>query len=132
MVLVVDDLPDGGDLIARILRECAADVALADSATEALRIFAEFKPDVLLSDIGMPGVDGYELMRRIRGLGPQNRGTIPAAALTALARPEDRTRALLAGFQTHIAKPVDAVELIAAVAALAGRTAGPSRPSRDR
>jgi PAS domain S-box-containing protein len=131
-VLVVDDDPDGRDLIARILRECAADVALADSATEALKMFAEFKPDVLVSDIGMPGVDGYELMRRVRGLGPQNRGTIPAAALTALARPEDRTRALLAGFQTHIAKPVDAVELIAAVAALSGRTAGPSRPSRDR
>jgi CheY-like chemotaxis protein len=78
----------------------------------------------------MPGVDGYELMKRIRALGPEHRGGLPAAALTALARPEDRTRALLAGYQAHIAKPIDAWELVAAVAALVGRTATSSEDER--
>ena len=121
-VLVVDDNADGRDVIARILREAGAEVLLASSATAALDLFARDRPDVLLSDIGMPDIDGYELMRRIRVQGSGQKPAPPAAALTALARPEDRTRALLAGYQTHIAKPVDATELIAAVAALAGRT----------
>jgi CheY-like chemotaxis protein len=121
-VLVVDDNADGRDVIARILREAGAEVLLASSATAALDLFARDRPDVLLSDIGMPDIDGYELIRRIRTQGSGQTHALPAAALTALARPEDRTRALLAGYQTHIAKPVDATELIAAVAALAGRT----------
>jgi CheY-like chemotaxis protein len=122
-VLVVDDEPDGRTLVGRILQECSAQVALAGSAREALGTIGEFEPDVLISDIGMPDTDGYELMRQVRALGGPA-GSVPAAALTALARPEDRTRAILSGYQTHISKPVDAVELIAVVAALAGRAEG--------
>jgi CheY-like chemotaxis protein len=80
------------------------------------------RPDILVADIGMPGEDGYSLIRSIRALPPDRGGSIPAAAVTALARAEDRRRALLAGFQTHVAKPVDVVELVAVVASLAGRT----------
>jgi CheY-like chemotaxis protein len=128
-VLVVDDESDGRELVGRILEGCSAEVALAGSAREALDVLSTFAPDVLVSDIGMPDVDGYELIRQVRALGPGRKGAVPAAALTALARPEDRTWALLSGYQTHIAKPVDAVELIAAVAALAGRTGLPQGQS---
>lgn len=114
-VLVVDDEADARDLIQRVLEEAGASVALAGSAEEALRSVDQLSFHVILSDIGMPGRDGYSLMRAIR----QNGIKAPAAALTAFARSEDRTRALHAGYQTHIAKPVDPTELIAAVAALA-------------
>ena len=80
-----------------------------------------FLPDVLVSDIGMPEEDGYALIRRVRTLAPQEGGGTPAMALTAYARPEDRLKALMAGFQVHTAKPVDATELLALVATLAGR-----------
>jgi PAS domain S-box-containing protein len=120
-VLVVDDEPDGRELVGRILSECGAAITLAASAQEAIDLLERFNSDVLVSDIGMPDVDGYELLRRVRVLGSQRSRPIAAAALTALARPEDRTRALLSGYQTHIGKPVDPTELIAAVATLAGR-----------
>ena len=77
---------------------------------------------MLVSDIGMPDVDGYELLRRVRALGPARGGRLPAIALTAFARSEDRTRALHAGFQVHVAKPVEPSELVATVASIAGRT----------
>ncbi|MCC6953786.1 MAG: response regulator, partial [Deltaproteobacteria bacterium] len=124
-VLVVDDEEDGRNFVGRIIRECAADVMIASSAREALEIFSTFAPHVLISDIGMPDVDGYELMRRIRALGGDSGGSIPSAALTAFARLEDRTRALMAGYHTHLAKPIDANELVATVASLAGRTGAP-------
>jgi CheY-like chemotaxis protein len=79
-------------------------------------------PDVLISDIGMPETDGYELMRKVRGLQPKRGPRLPGVALTAFARTEDRTRALLAGFVAHVAKPVEAAELIATIAAVTGRT----------
>ena len=79
------------------------------------------RPTVLLSDIGMPHQDGYELIRSVRALPAKEGGLIPAAALTAFARSEDRTRALLAGFQSHLAKPIEPSELVAVVASLAGR-----------
>jgi CheY-like chemotaxis protein len=79
------------------------------------------QPDVLISDIGMPGHDGYELIGAIRRLPAEAGGTVPAAAITAFARSEDRRRAMLAGFQTHIAKPVEPIELITVIASLAGR-----------
>jgi len=120
-VLVVDDEPDGRELVGRILSECGAAITLAASAQEAIDLLERFSSDVLVSDIGMPDVDGYELLRRVRVLGSQQSRPIAAAALTALARPEDRTRALLSGYQTHIGKPVDPTELIAAVATLVGR-----------
>jgi CheY-like chemotaxis protein len=80
------------------------------------------RPDVLLGDIGMPNEDGYSMIRRIRALPPEQGGRTPAAALTAFARAEDRTAALLAGYQMHLAKPVNPTELIAVVANLAGRS----------
>ncbi len=120
-VLVVDDEPDARRLIERVLSECGAEVALAASAAEALRLLDAFKPHVLVSDIGMPGQDGYDLLRSVRSRGKSS-AEIPAAALTAFARSEDRRRAMLAGFQTHVVKPVDPAELLAVVASLAGRT----------
>ena len=83
-----------------------------------------FVPDIILSDIGMPDQDGYDFMRRVRGLAGDV-AEVPAAALTALARVEDRKRALMAGYQTHLAKPVDPSELVAMVASLTGRTGRP-------
>ncbi len=119
-VLVVDDEADARHLIRRVLAECEAEVMLAGSAAEALIQVDRFRPDVLLSDVGMPDEDGYDLIRKIRARFSANE--IPAAALTAFARTEDRRRALRAGFQIHLAKPVDPDELIAVVARLSGRT----------
>jgi CheY-like chemotaxis protein len=83
---------------------------------------AEWAPEVLLSDIGLPGMDGYTFLRKVRELSPESTGRVPAVALTAYAGVEDRLRALAAGFQTHMAKPLDPSELIAVVAKLAGRS----------
>jgi CheY-like chemotaxis protein len=116
-VLVVDDEADSAGIVLRILERTGADVRTAASMDEALTEFARFAPHVVLSDIGMPGHDGYELIARLRALPGGN--TVPAVALTALARTEDRTRALRAGFQLHVAKPVDSAELIAVVQNLA-------------
>ena len=94
---------------------------MAANAAEALRLVEKEKPHVLVSDIGMPEVDGYELLRRVRALGSARGGNVRAIALTAFARSEDRTRALRAGFQVHVSKPVEPPELIATVANAAGR-----------
>jgi PAS domain S-box-containing protein len=120
-ILVVDDEPDARELIRRVLVECKAQVVTAGSAPEALDLLDSSQADVLISDIGMPGVDGYELLRHVRSRPPERRGNVPAIALTAFARSEDRTRALRAGFLVHVAKPVEASELVATVAAVAGR-----------
>ncbi len=119
-VLVVDDEPDGRALVRRLLEDCKATVLTASSADEAIALARSDSPDVLVCDIGMPGEDGYTLIRRIRAL-PGAVGRLPALALTAYARPEDRAKALLAGFQVHVAKPVEPAELIAMVASLAKR-----------
>ena len=95
---------------------------VAATAETALPAIEHDRPDVLVSDIGMPGVDGYELLRRVRALGEARGGKLPAIALTAFARSEDRTRALRAGFQVHVSKPVEPSELIATVASIVGRT----------
>ena len=124
-VLVVDDEPDARSLIERLLADSAAIVTTAGSAREALEQVAREAPDVLLSDIGMPMEDGYSLMRRIRSLSGEA-SRIPAIALTAYARPEDRAKALQAGYQMHLAKPVEPVELIEMVASLAKPRAGGS------
>ena len=121
-VLVVDDEPDARDLLKRVLEHRQGQVALAADAREALRILSDQRFDVIVSDIGMPGIDGYELIRRIRELPPEQGGKTPAIALTAFARSEDRRRTMLSGFQIHISKPVEPPELIATVANLAGRT----------
>jgi signal transduction histidine kinase/ActR/RegA family two-component response regulator len=121
-VLVVEDEPDARDLARRVLIECHANVVTASTASEAITAVETEKPDVIVSDIGMPDVDGYELLRRIRALGPERGGRAPAIALTAFARTEDRMRALRAGFLVHVAKPVEPSELVATVASVAGRT----------
>ncbi len=119
-VFVVDDEVDARDLTQRVLQEQGATVSVAGSGEEALRMMESLEPDALISDIGMPGMDGYQLMRRIRATEAQGR-RLPALALTAFARAEDRKKALLAGFQSHLAKPVDLAELLIVVAGLAGR-----------
>jgi CheY-like chemotaxis protein len=125
-VLVVDDEKDARDVIIAILEQRGARTLEAASVEEALAKLEEERPDVLVSDIGLPEEDGYSLMRRIRALPREKGGAIPAAALTAYARTEDRMQALLAGFQIHVPKPVQPAELIAVVASLAARktTAG--------
>ncbi len=120
-VLVVDDQPDAREVTERLLVECGARVWSASSAREALDTMGRARPHVLVSDIGMPGMDGFELLRRIRALGDEGGGCVPAVALTAFARPEDRASALGAGFEMHLTKPADASRLIAAVASLASR-----------
>ena len=119
-VLVVDDDPDALGLVREILESAGARVRTATSARSALESIEESVPDVMVSDVGMPGMDGYELIQRIRQAeGPARE--LPTAALTAYARSEDRAKALRLGFEMHLAKPIDPSELIAAVASLARR-----------
>ena len=122
-VLVVDDDADAREAMAAVLETGEAVVTTAASAAEALDLLDHEAFDVLLSDIAMPEEDGYALIRRLRARDPEHGGRIPAAALTAYARSEDRARALLAGFQMHLAKPIDPTTLMAAVADLAGSAA---------
>jgi PAS domain S-box-containing protein len=121
-VLVVDDEPDTRELLSAVLTNCGARVTQAGSAAEALEQLGRERFDVLVSDIGMPGEDGYSFIRRVRALTPERGGRTPAAALTAYAREEDRIRSLMAGYQMHVPKPVGPNELAAVVANLAGRT----------
>ena len=120
-VLVVDDEADTLDLIKVLLGQCGAEVATASSSAEALGLFAELTPDVIISDIGMPGEDGFELIRKVRELPPERGGRTPAVALTAYARAADRLRVLRSGYQMHVAKPVELAELVAVVANVVGR-----------
>ena len=118
-VLVVDDEPDTLDLLRRVLGDSQAQVVAAPSVEAALATLGAFNPHVLISDVSMPGRDGYELIRVVRSTtGPED---LPAAALTAYARPEDAARAKEAGFQMHLSKPVEPYELVKVVARLAGR-----------
>ena len=119
-VVVVDDEPDARDIVKRLLEGCDAEVRVASSAEEALELIRADPPDVLISDVGMPGEDGYSLIRRLRELPTEKGGAVPAVALTAYARSEDRVRVLRSGFQMHAVKPVEPVELLAMVASLAG------------
>ncbi len=121
-ILVVDDDADGRELVRRVLVECQAEVLVAANAAEAIGVVESVRPDVMISDIGMPEVDGFELLRRIRALGQERGGRVPAIALTAFARSQDRTQALHAGFAAHLTKPVESPELLATVASVAGRT----------
>ena len=121
-VLVVDDEPDARALARRVLEERGADVVTVASALEAMAIVGgDMTPSVVVSDIGMPDEDGYDLIRKMRAL-PGLAGRIPAVALTALARAEDRQRALLEGYQTHVSKPVDPAELVAVIASVTEMT----------
>ena len=120
-LLIVDDEADAREFLARVLSERGADVHTASSTAEALRAFDQQTPDVLISDIGMPVSDGYDLIKAVRARPAARGGTVPALALTAFARSEDRQRALLAGYQAHLAKPAQPTELITQIASLAGR-----------
>jgi len=122
-VLVVEDEPDARHLLAAVLQKRGARVFMASSAAEAIELLQRERPDVLLSDIALQEQDGYELIKKVRGLPPEMGGRTPAAALTGYGRLEDRMRALSAGFQLHAAKPVEPAELVAVVASLAGKSA---------
>ena len=126
-VLVVDDEPGARELLNRMLQGLGADVALAESGNAALSLLFEQRPHVLLADLGMPGMDGYALIEQIRALEPDFGGQTPAVAVTGYSSPHDRLRALQAGYQNHIAKPVEAQELAIVIASLAGRLAQDKR-----
>jgi CheY-like chemotaxis protein len=120
-VLVVEDESDGRRLMAAILGRCNAEVLTVGSAAEALNVLDRIQLDVLISDIEMPGEDGYSLIRKLRAKENSLNGRIPAAALTAHAAVTDRMRALSAGFDIHLPKPVEPAELVAVIASLASR-----------
>jgi len=120
-VLVVEDEPETRELLVAVLVQCGAGVKATASASGALEVLQQWHPHVLISDIGMPGEDGYELIRKVRSMESETNHRIPAVALTAYARAEDRVRALSAGFQFYVPKPVEPAELAAVVANLAAR-----------
>ena len=122
-VLVVDDEADSRELLATVLTQCEAEARLASSVDEALLTVTNWQPEVLVSDINMPVRDGFSLIEQVRGLEGEEVSGIPAIALTACAGAEDRIRALAAGFQMHIAKPIDPDELVVTIASLTGRLA---------
>ena len=118
---MVDDDGDARDLVQRLLQMAGATVLMASSASEAMeRILAE-QPDVLVCDIGMPGEDGYAFIRRLRSIEGTQGSALPAVALSAYARSDDRAKAIRAGFQNHLAKPVEPAELLAVISSLANR-----------
>jgi CheY-like chemotaxis protein len=123
-VLVVEDDDDARRLVEKELETQGATVKSVPSAREALEVLGRERVDVLLSDIEMPGTDGYQLIKELRLRPSQQGGSVPAAALTAYARTEDRLRALRAGFQLHLAKPVQPAELATVVFSLAARREG--------
>jgi CheY-like chemotaxis protein len=120
-VLVVEDDTDAREMVAYFLRERGADVAAAASVEDGLRAFDARRPDVLLSDIEMPHRDGFALIAAVRARSVEAGGDVPAAALTAYSRPEDRAASMLAGYDAHLSKPVDLHELVATVARLRAR-----------
>jgi len=120
-ILVVDDEADSRDLVTAILTRCGSKVRCCESAAEALKAFREWKPDLLVSDIGMPNEDGYELIKKLRKLRLKRAKEIPVVALTAYATDDDRERTLSAGFQVHVAKPIEPEALVRSIAGAAGR-----------
>jgi CheY-like chemotaxis protein len=120
-VLVVEDHEDTREFVAAILAEYGAEVTTATSARTAIAAFERAKPHVVISDIAMPEESGYSLIQALRALPPERGGRVPALALTAYVRPEDRERVLAAGFDQHLAKPIDPIDLAIAVAKLAQR-----------
>jgi CheY-like chemotaxis protein len=118
-VLIVDDETDSSSFLCKLLEDHGADVDSAASAAEAFDTFIRSRPDILISDLAMPGEDGFDLIRRVRKLGARKGGRTPAVALTAYVRTEDADRALAAGYQRHLRKPVNVVELLTAVTELA-------------
>ena len=126
-LLVVDDDPGARELISGMLEGFGAQVSVADGGHAALKLLFAERPDVLIADLGMPEMDGYALIEQVRALDPDFGGKTPAVAVTAYASPQDRLRALQAGYQNHVAKPVEAEELAIVIASLAGRKAQDKR-----
>lgn len=122
-VLLVDDEPEARRIIGIVIERTGAEVRSCMSASEAFKNLIEWRPDVILSDVAMPDEDGYSFIRKVRSLPRDKGGQTPAAALTAYAREEDRTRAFAAGYQMHISKPISAIQLVTMLAKLAGREA---------
>jgi signal transduction histidine kinase/ActR/RegA family two-component response regulator len=127
-VLVVDDEADARELVQKLLHTCHANVFTAAGSDDAMKILATERLDVVISDIGMPEADGYAFIRKVRAKTANEGGRVPAIALTAFARAEDRMRAMLAGYNLHLSKPIEPTELIVAVASLAGRTGNRPAP----
>ena len=121
-VLVVDDEHDTREILSVMLARYGAEVRTAGSAAEALTVFADWRPDVLVSDIGMPLEDGYALIGKVRARDKADGGEVPAIALTAFAAPQDKERALASGFNKHLSKPVEPVQLAKEVARILGRS----------
>ncbi|HUS08998.1 MAG TPA: response regulator [Pyrinomonadaceae bacterium] len=117
----MDDEPDTLGLLKAGLTQCGAEVVVADSVEEAFKAIKTRVPDVLISDIGMAGEDGYDLIRRLRGFPAAAGGKVPAVALTAYARVEDRLQALRSGYQMHVPKPVELAELVTVITSLVQR-----------
>jgi CheY-like chemotaxis protein len=122
-ILVVDDEADAREVVSLILSSAGADVIRAESAARAIELIGQSPPDIIVSDIGMPNEDGLTLMRRLRALGAEQGGAIPAIALTAFARTQDRLDVLSAGYQMHVPKPIEQLELLTVIASLTRRLA---------
>ena len=120
-ILIADDDPDARELMRRVLSDCDADVRTAAGGAEALALFERDPPDVFVSDVGMPGLSGHEVIRQVRAKSPAAGGHVPAVAVTAYARSADRRKALEAGFDMHVAKPIEPAELLAIIARLSSR-----------
>jgi CheY-like chemotaxis protein len=127
-VLVVEDHEDTREFVATVLAQYGAEVTTASSSQTALAAFERAKPDLLVSDLAMPGEHGYSLIQTVRARPPEEGGRIPALALTAYVRPEDRERALAAGYNRHLAKPIDPSDLASAVAQLVREPDPPGSP----
>jgi CheY-like chemotaxis protein len=127
-ILVVDDESDARDALVELLERYGAEVRPAASVAEAMTVLEAHLPDVLVSDIGMPGADGYELIRRVRALPAASGGHLPSLAVSAYATDEHRKKVMRSGFHTYLEKPVPAAELVTAVARLAGRLSGAPPP----
>ena len=120
-ILCIDDQADARVIVRSALSACGAQIKMAASAHEAMQLVQSWLPDIIVSDVGMPDMDGYELMRRIRQLAPENGSLIPSIALTGYSRAEERERALAAGFQTFLSKPIDTQLLVQTIADLLKR-----------
>jgi CheY-like chemotaxis protein len=120
-ILVVDDDADAREVVSTILEQAGAEVATASSAPQAIDLVERWGPNVLISDIGMPNQDGYDLIRKVRARSSDRASQIPAIALTAFARSQDRMKALSAGYQMHVPKPIEPLELVTVIASLTQR-----------
>ncbi len=127
-ILVVDDDTDTLEFLTFMLEQYQANVTAVTSAVEAIATLTQYRSDVLVSDIGMPEVDGYMLLRQLRALPPEQGGQIPAIALTAYAGEIDQKQAMLAGFQRHMPKPVEPEVLVRLIADLVQQVASPAKP----